>query len=828
MVSALIPSVLIGQPGKVKGTVKDAETNEPLSGVTVIVEGTVLGAPTDNNGRFTISRVPAGRHSIRAAAVGYTAQSKSVEVPAGEEVSVEILLQPNPIQTSPVLVTALRAVERETPVAFANVTKATIQKSYTVQDVPMLLKNLPGLYAYADGGIGLGDASLWLRGFSQDRVQTMINDIPENDPESRRIYWNDFPDLLANVSSIQVQRGVGNSLYGTSALGGSINIQTADYSAAPGLSVTAGYGSYRLRKISVSANTGLISGRYAAYARVSHLQGDGYRDYSWADYWGYFIGGAVYFERLSLKMNFYQSPEINHYSYFYPTLAQMDQYGRTYNPQANEITNPQGIRYEYNQYNQPHYELHADYDISPEAKLTTSLFYIRGNGFGSHFTAKGAVNSYFPNYVAKDSKGKYFFLTSTGDTVRNSDVAYRWVTDNFQYGLLSRLNYKFGQHDLTAGIELRKWHARHYGIIDYAALTPANFNPTADVSHFYDYDGDKFVFAGFVHTLWRFGSLSFMGDLQYAAPTYYLKEKLIGSNATNVPAGVQPRSTLLDTKTPYSFVTPRLGVNYNFTPEINIFANFSQAKQEPAQGAIYNAGLIRTDLKPEFLRADVELGAGYVSKKVNAKLNYFYMDFTNELVSVYDPTNPSADSRGNTVKSAGHTLHSGVEFDATASPVSNLQINANLTVSNNKFIDWKDVSKQPNGDIVTFDYSNKKLPYFPTYMANLGATYTYEGAYINLALSRIGPQYMDNLNLAAKVDAYTVVNAILGYSFHDILGAKSIDLTLNLNNITNSKYFVFGRASDTYNTSTKEIISSTPVYLPAPPANYFATIQFNW
>jgi iron complex outermembrane receptor protein len=275
-------------------------------------------------------------------------------------------------------------------------------------------------------------------------------------------------------------------------------------------------------------------------------------------------------------------------------------------------------------------------------------------------------------------------------------------------------------------------------------------------------------------------------------------------------------------------VTPRLGVNYNFTPEINIFANFSQAKQEPAQGAIYNAGLIRTDLKPEFLRADVELGAGYVSKKVNAKLNYFYMDFTNELVNVYDPTNPSADSRGNTLKSAGRTLHSGVEFDATASPVSNLQINANLTVSNNKFIDWKDVSKQPNRDIVTFDYSNKKLPYFPTYMANLGATYTYEGAYINLAVSRIGPQYMDNLNLAAKVSAYTVVNAILGYSFHDILGAKSIDLTLNLNNITNSKYFVFGRASDTYNTSTKEIISSTPVYLPGPPANYFATIQFNW
>ncbi|MDE3058783.1 MAG: TonB-dependent receptor [Bacteroidota bacterium] len=808
----LVPSLLLAQYGKITGVVKDAETNDPLPGVTVVVVGTVLGAPSDANGKFTLLNVPAGEQKIQAASVGYSSETKTVTVTAGGEATVEFALKTNPIQTSPVVVTSLRAVEKETPVAFSNVTAMTIKRDYTVQDVPMLLKNLPGVYGWADGGVGLGDASVSIRGFSQDRIQTMINGIPENDPESRRIYWNDFPDLLANVSSIQVQRGVGNSLYGSSALAGSINIETADYAAAPSFAVSTGYGSFNLSKISVAANTGLVDGRYAAYARVSHLKGDGYRDYSWADYWGYFIGGAVYFDKVTMKLNFYQSPEVNHYSYIYPSQAQIDKYGRTYNPMG--TNDPQGQRYNYNQFNQPHYELHLNYAITPETNWSTSIFYLRGQGFGSHWTGFGSANSYFPNYAVKNAAGKYVIVTSTSDSLTSVATAFRYVTDNYQYGLLSNVTYKLGKNDLAAGIELRQWHARHYGILDYTSATPVNFAPGTDLAHFYDYNGNKFVFAGFIHTMWRLEKLNLMADLQFSAPTYYLTEKFVGSNATNVPTGTTPRTTPLDNyKTPFSFLTPRLGITYNLSESISAFVNFSQAKEEPAQGAVYNSGLLRTDLNPEFMKADIEIGAEYTTNKYHVKLDYFNMNFSNELITVYDPTSPSADANGNTLANGQHTTHQGVEFDGAASLTSSLQVNANFTYSNNQFTN----QVVQTGKTSSVTYSGKYLPNFPVTMINVGATYTYENAFANVSVNNVGKQYIDNLNSYGTVSSYTLLNAVLGYSFKNVLSTKSIDFTLNWNNIANTKYYAYGT-----------VFGTTPEYLVGAPANYFATLNFNW
>ncbi len=810
--TALVPCLLLAQHGKVTGIVKDAETNEPLPSVTVVVVGTVLGTPTDANGKFVLLNVPVGDKSIRAAAVGYSSETKTVSVTDGGEATVEFALKTNPIQTSPVVITGFRAVEKETPVAFSNVTAMAIKHEYTVQDVPMILKTLPGVYGWADGGIGLGDASVSIRGFSQDRVQTMINGIPENDPESRRIYWNDFPDLLSNVSSIQVQRGVGNSLYGSSALAGSINIETADYSAAPSFAVTTGYGSYNLSKVSVAANTGLINGKYAAYARVSHLKGDGYRDYSWADYWGYFIGGAVYFDKVTLKLNFYQSPEVNHYSYIYPSQKQIDQYGRTYNPMG--TNDPQGQRYNYNQFNQPHYELHLNYAVTPEANWSTSLFYVRGNGFGSHWTGFGSANAYFPNYAVKNGAGKYVIVTSTGDSLTSVQTAYRYVTDNYQYGLLSNITYKLGNNDLAAGIELRQWNARHYGILDYTSATPANFAPGTDFAHFYDYNGNKFVFAGFIHTLWRLEKLNLMADLQYSAPTYYLTEKFVGSSATNVSAGVTPRTTPLNNyKSPFSFLTPRLGATYNITESMNAFVNFSQAKEEPAQGAVYNSGLLRTDLNPEFLKADIELGLAYATDMYHFKLDYFTMNFSNELINVYDPTNPSADANGNTLANAQHTTHQGVEFDGVVSLMNNLQVNANFTYSNNQFTD----QVVQTGKTTSQSYSGKYLPNFPVTMVNVGVNYSYMNAFINFSVNNAGKQYIDNLNNFGTIPSYTLLNAIIGYSFKNVFSTKSIDFTLNWNNLANTQYYAYGT-----------VFGTTPEYLPGAPANYFATLNFNW
>lgn len=58
--------------GTIQGTVYDAENDEPLAGVNVIIEGTTMGAATDMNGKFVINSVPVGKYNVVIRMIGFT------------------------------------------------------------------------------------------------------------------------------------------------------------------------------------------------------------------------------------------------------------------------------------------------------------------------------------------------------------------------------------------------------------------------------------------------------------------------------------------------------------------------------------------------------------------------------------------------------------------------------------------------------------------------------------------------------------------------------------------------------------------------------------
>ena len=63
--------ILCGTTGKLVGTVKDQETLEPLIGCNIVVDGTYLGASTDQNGEFIILNIPPGKYKVRSEMIGY-------------------------------------------------------------------------------------------------------------------------------------------------------------------------------------------------------------------------------------------------------------------------------------------------------------------------------------------------------------------------------------------------------------------------------------------------------------------------------------------------------------------------------------------------------------------------------------------------------------------------------------------------------------------------------------------------------------------------------------------------------------------------------------
>ena len=88
----LTPQTAQQTTGTITGQVVDSASRQPLSDVSLVVEGTSIGVTTRVDGSFTIAGVPSGQQVVRARRIGYGSQSATVTVPAGGTVSVTFAL----------------------------------------------------------------------------------------------------------------------------------------------------------------------------------------------------------------------------------------------------------------------------------------------------------------------------------------------------------------------------------------------------------------------------------------------------------------------------------------------------------------------------------------------------------------------------------------------------------------------------------------------------------------------------------------------------------------------------------------------------------------
>ena len=248
----LMPMFLMGQSviGNVSGEGK------PLVGANVAVDGTDLGGVTNENGSYSIE-VPAGKYDITASYIGYTTQTITVEV-GNEVASVNFALETDALILSDVEVLASRA-DKNTPVAYTNVSKEEMEVRLGSQDIPMILNTTPSVYATQQGG-GAGDARINVRGFNQRNVAVMINGVPQNDMENGWVYWSNWDGVGDATSSIQMQRGLSAVNLATPSIGGTMNIITNPASAEKGGKFKQEGGAGSFLKSTFNYNTGLMMG----------------------------------------------------------------------------------------------------------------------------------------------------------------------------------------------------------------------------------------------------------------------------------------------------------------------------------------------------------------------------------------------------------------------------------------------------------------------------------------------------------------------------------------------------------------------------------------
>jgi outer membrane receptor for ferrienterochelin and colicins len=220
----VVTGIAFGQTGAVSGRVVDRRTGEPIPAVNVLLQGTLRGTATTIDGDYMFSNVAPGTYALTYSCVGYQREIRSaIEVKAGETAVINAALAAVPIQTEPVVVTASRHEQsfQDVPVSVSMLDASGIayRNSVTIDDA---LRYVSGVNM-TDWQVNVRGSSGYSRG-AGSRVLMLVDGIPFLTGDTGELNYETVP--AGQVERIEVVKGASSALYGSSALGGVINVIT--------------------------------------------------------------------------------------------------------------------------------------------------------------------------------------------------------------------------------------------------------------------------------------------------------------------------------------------------------------------------------------------------------------------------------------------------------------------------------------------------------------------------------------------------------------------------------------------------------------------------
>jgi len=244
------------------GTVLDAYTRQPVPFADVAVHGTGLHLMAGKNGRF-MAQTTGSTVGLTVSRVGYRTRSWDRLEPAEE---LMLYLLPEVIDLEGVTVSAFRY-----PVARAEAGPVTVVETHDRDaggaDVSDLLRSTPSAF----GRDNTNFTSISLRGANANHTLVAIDGVQLNSAQNGTFDLTTLP--LAMAERIEVTRSGNSALYGTSAVGGLVDIITP---SPGGLSadLRAGVGSFGRRYVELShANRNALFG-YVVGGHYSEADND--------------------------------------------------------------------------------------------------------------------------------------------------------------------------------------------------------------------------------------------------------------------------------------------------------------------------------------------------------------------------------------------------------------------------------------------------------------------------------------------------------------------------------------------------------------------------
>ncbi len=771
------------QTYSVKGTVQDEPSGEKIPGAYVRVENSFSSAITDREGKFELKNLKPGNYHLAVSHISYEKIVVDAAVPSSS--AIDIKMKRRIYLSDEVTVSATRATTHPA-VAFTDIKKEDLEKNNLGQDMPYLLNLTPSVVVTSDAGTGIGYTGIRIRGSDATRVNVTLNGVPVNDAEEHAVYWVDLPDLASSVDNIQVQRGAGTSTNGVGAFGASVNIQTSKFSSEPFASINSSYGSFDTWKNTVSFGTGLLkkdsTGSNPGFSfdgRLSKITSNGYIDRATSDLKSFYLDGGYYSSKSSLRFIILSGKEKTYQAWYgvpeeklngdYNSLV--DHYYRNLGSlyftaqDSLNLFNSNNRTYNYYTYNNQTDNYQQDYYQLIYSKQLRNDWDLNLN---AHFTkGKGYYEEYQPMQNFTDYNLDTIFTTA-GDTISKTNlIRQKWLDNDF-YGLTWSADKNANRFRLILGGSVNQYNGKHYDEIIWAQYAGNSY-----INYRYkDDDALKTDFNIFGKLLYDVSSrLHLLADLQGRALSYQFE----GFNDL-----LEQRRQQVD----LSFFNPKAGINYEINNLHSVYASVSTAGKEPVRDDYVNS-TPSSRPKQEYL-TDIEAGYKFKGRKASAGINFYFMNYKDQLVL----TGQINDVGEYTRKNINESYRRGLEAEAAFIFSDKLNLNINTTLSSNKikshseFIDNYD------------DYSQKEIVYGKTDIAFSPSVIS--GSVVNYLPARnftlslqskdVGKQYLDNTSDESKAIASYFVNDLrLGWKINSKL-FKEFSLTLMVNNIFDAKY----------------------------------------